>query len=57
MEDFGAISSVEILVLPVSYRAQNFLVTPLRGAEALRAIRVPNRHGLTAAQEPPAGRS
>ena len=31
------------------------LLAPLRGAEALRAIRVPNRRGLTAAQQPPAG--
>ena len=50
-------SSVEILVLPVPYGAQKNLLAPLRGAEALRAIRVPNRRGLTAAQQPPAGRS
>ena len=32
--------------------AQNFLKAPLCGAEALRALRAPNRPGLTAAQQP-----
>ena len=35
--------------------AQNFLKAPLCGAEALRALRAPNRPGLTAAHQPPAG--
>ena len=35
--------------------AQNFLRAPLCGAEALRALRAPNRPGLTAAQQPPVG--
>ena len=33
------------------------LLAPLRCGEALRAIPVPNRHGLKAAQQPPAVRS
>ena len=48
---------MEILVLPVPYRGKEALLAPLRCGEALRAIPVPNRHGLKAAQQPPAVRS
>ena len=56
VEDFGVILRGDV-GSPSAPWAQNFLKAPLRGAEALRAIRVPNRRGLTAAQQPPAGRS
>jgi hypothetical protein len=42
---------------PRALWGQKALLAPLRGGEALRAIRVPNRHGLKAAQQPPAVRS
>ena len=41
---------MEILVLPALYGDKKALLAPLRGGEALSAIRVPNRHGLKAAQ-------
>eukprot|EP00964_Phaeocystis_antarctica_P120018 scaffold83777_cov71-Phaeocystis_antarctica.AAC.1 len=52
VEDFGVILRGDA-GSPSALWGPKVLLAPLRGAEALRAIRVPNRRGLTAAQQPP----
>ena len=52
VEDFGVILRGDV-GSPSALWGPKILLAPLRGAEALRAIRVPNRRGLTAAQQPP----
>ena len=56
MEDFGVILRGDVGSPSALWGPKN-LLAPLRGAEALRAIRVPNRRGLTAAAHSSRARS